>query len=148
MSLANNILALKTILEGIGGVANVYDVVRNWKTEKEFRKAARTASGEIQFWLLTRESTEARDLGPQLTSRRHTIALHGYYGVNDSAASEKTFQALVESVAAVVGADRRLNSTARHSGPAQVRTVDFRVLSNVLCHHAELALEVEEKPAR
>ena len=55
MPLENSILAIKTILEGISGVANVYDTVRNWKTEKEFREAARTVSGEIQFWLLTRE---------------------------------------------------------------------------------------------
>ena len=147
MSLENNILAIKTILEGISGVANVYDTVRNWQTEKEFREAARSSSGVIQFWLLTRESTEAEDLGPQLTARRHTIALHGYYGVNDAAASEKTFQALVESVAAAVGANRKLNATARHSGPPQVRAVDFRIINNILCHHVELELAVEEKPA-
>ena len=147
MSLTNILQAVKTILEGVSGVANVYDTVRNWQTEKQFRDAARTPAGGIQFWFLTRESTAAEDLGPQFTTRRHTLALHGYYGVQDAAASEKTFQALVESVVAALGANRALNQSARHSGPAQVRAVDFRVLNNVLCHHAELALEVEEKPA-
>ena len=147
MSLATNIQAVKAILEGITGVANVYDTVRNWQTEKQFRDGATTASSGIQFWFLTRESTAAEDLGPRLTARRHTIALHGYTAVSDAAASEKTFQALVESVVAALGADRKLNQTARHSGPAQVRAVDFRIVSNVLCHHAEIALVVEEKPA-
>ena len=147
MPLTNHIAAIQTILSGVSGVANVYDTVRNWQTEKQFRDAARTASGAIQFWFLTREATAAEDLGPKFTARRHTIALHGYYGVNDAASSETAFQALVESVVAALGANRKLNSTARHSGPVQVRAMDFRVLSNVLCHHAELVLEVEDKPA-
>ena len=147
MALANNIQAVKTILEGITGVANVYDTVRNWQTEKQFRDGAKAAGGGIQFWFITREATAAEDLGPRLTARRHTLALHGYTGVQDAAASEKKFQALIESVVAALGANRQLNQTARHSGPAQVRAVDFRILSNVLCHHAEIALVVEDKPA-
>ncbi|OFV92041.1 MAG: hypothetical protein A3H28_05005 [Acidobacteria bacterium RIFCSPLOWO2_02_FULL_61_28] len=147
MSLANNIQAIQTILEGVTGVENVYDTVRNWQTEKQFRDGAATPGGGIQFWFLTRESTAAEDLGPRLTARRHTVALHGYTALSDAAASEKTFQALVESVVTALGADRQLNQTARHSGPAQVRAVDFRIVSNVLCHHAEIALVVEDKPA-
>ena len=147
MALDNIITAVKSIVEGVSGVENVYDTVRNWQSEKQFRDGARTASGAIQFWFITREATEAEDLGPRLTARRHRIAVHGYAGVNDAALSEKTFQALLESVAAALGSDRKLNQTARHSGPAQVRAVDFRILSNVLCHHAELGVEAEEKPA-
>ena len=147
MSLANNIQAIQTILEGVTGVENVYDTVRNWQTEKQFRDGAATASSGIQFWFLTREASAGEDLGPRFTARRHTIALHGYTAVSDATASEKTFQALVESVVAALGADRKLNQTARHSGPAQVRAVDFRIVSNVLCHHAEIALVVEDKPA-
>lgn len=147
MSLPNNMQAIQTILAGVSGVANVYDRVRHWQNEKQFRDGAATPSGTIECWFLTREATRAEDLGPQFTSRRHTVAIHGYYGVNDAAASEKTFQALVESVAAALDADRKLNQTARHSGPITVRAVDFRILSNVLCHHAELALDVEDKPA-
>ncbi len=147
MSLANNIEAIKTILQGVSGVVNVYDTVRNWQTEKQFLDGARNPAGGVQFWFLTRESTEAEDLGPQFTARRHTIALHAYAGVNDAAASEKSFQALLESAVAALGANRKLNQTARHSRPAEVRAVDFRVINNVLCHHAELALEVEDKPA-
>ncbi len=94
-----------------------------------------------------REILAAEDLGPRFTGRRHTLAVHGYAGVQDAAASETTFQALVESVVAALGADRKLGATARHSGPAQVRAVDFRILSNVLCHLAEIALAVEDKPA-
>ena len=147
MALADNIQAIQTILGGVAGVANVYATVRNWQSDKQFRDGARTATGGVQFWFLTRESTAAEDLGPRLTARKHTIALHGYAGVNDAAASEQAFQALVESVVEAVGADRKLDQTARHSGPAQVRAVDYRIINGVLCHHAELALEVEEKPA-
>ena len=147
MALANNIQAVKAILEGVAGVENVYDRVRNWQTEKQFRDGARTPGGEIQFWFITREATAAEDLGPRFTARRHTLAVHGYAGVQDAAASETTFQALVESVVSALGADRKLNETARHSGPARVRAVDFRILSNVLCHHAEIVIAVEDKPA-
>ena len=147
MVLEDNIQAIQTILAGVPGIANVHDTVRNWQSEKQFRDAARTAGGGIQFWFLTREATAAEDLGPQFTARQHTIAIHGYAAVNDAAASEKAFQALVEAAVAALGANRRLNQTARHSQPAQVRTVDFRIFNNVLCHHAELALVVEDKPA-
>ena len=147
MALANIITAVQSIVGGVSGVENVYDTVRNCQSEKQFSDGARTTSGSIQFWFITRETTEAEDLGPRLTARRHRIAVHGYAGVNDAVASEKSFQALIESVVQALGADRKLNQTARHSGPAQVRTVDFRIVSNVLCHHAELVLVVEDKPA-
>ena len=93
------------------------------------------------------EATAAEDLGPQFTARKHTIAIHGYAGVNDAAASEKAFQGLLEAAVTALGADRKLSQTARHSEPVQVRAVDFRIFSNVLCHHAELTLVVEDKPA-
>ena len=147
MALANNIQAIEAILEGVSGIENVYPTVRNWQTEKQFRDGAKTTAGEIQFWFITREATEAEDLGPQFTARRHRIAVHGYAGVSDAAGSEASFQLLIEGVVAALGADRRLGETARHSGPAAVRTVDFRILSNVLCHHAEIVIEVADKPA-
>jgi hypothetical protein len=147
MALADNITAIRTILEAVTGVENVYGTVRNWQSDKQFRDGARTGSGGIQFWFLTREATAAEDLGPRLTTRKHTIALHGYAGVNDASASEQSFQALIENVVEALGADRKLGATARHSGPAEVRAVDFRIINGVLCHHAEVALMVEEKPA-
>lgn len=147
MSLADNLTAIQAILQGVEGVANVYDTVRNWQSEKEFLDGAKTPGDTIQFWFLAREATSAKDLGPQFTSRTHTVVIHGYLGVKDAAASEKMFQAVVEEVCSALNADRKLDSTARHSQPAQVRRVDFRVLMNVLLHHAELALAVEDKPA-
>jgi hypothetical protein len=147
MALANNMNAIRAALQTVPGVANVYDTVRNWQSDKQFRDGAKTVSGGVQFWFLTREATEAEDLGPRLTARKHTIALHAYSGVNDATESEKAFQALLESVVEALGQDRKLAQTARHSGPAQVRAVDFRVINGVLCHHAELALVVEDKPA-
>src|SRR5690348_12599338 len=133
MALSNNLTAIKTIIDAVPGVENVYDTVRNWQTEQQFRSGARTGAGTIQFWFLTREATSASDLGPQFTARKHRIAIHGYAGVADAAESEKSFQSLIEDVVEALGGDRRLAGTARHSGPAAVRTVDFRVISNVLC---------------
>lgn len=147
MALGNNLTAIKNIIDAVPGVENVYDSVRNWQTEQQFRAGARTTGGSIQFWFLTRESTSASDLGPQFTARKHRIAIHGYAGVSDAAASEQAFQMLIEDVVEALGADRKLQTTARHSGPTSVRTVDFRVISNVLCHHAELVLDVENRPA-
>lgn len=147
MSLSANLLATKALIEAVAGVENVYDSVRNWQTEQQFRAGARTAAGAIQFWFLTRESTSASDLGPRFTARKHRIAIHAYAGVADATESEKEFQALIEDVVTALGSDRTLATTARHSGPATVRTVDFRVINNVLCHHAELIVEVEDKPA-
>ena len=147
MALTNNLTAIKTIIDSVPGVENVYDTVRNWQTEQHFRGGARTVAGTIQFWFLTREATSASDLGPQFTARKHRIAIHGYAGVADAAESEKAFQALLEDVVAALGENRKLTGTARHSGPAAVRTVDFRVINNVLCHHGEIVLEVEDRPA-
>lgn len=147
MALSANLTAIKTLLLAVPGVENVYDSVRNWQTEQQFRGGAQTVAGAIQFWFLTRESSSASDLGPRFTSRKHRIAIHGYAGVADASESEKVFQALIEDVVEALGGDRKLAATARHSSPATVRTVDFRVISNVLCHHAELIVEVEDKPA-
>ena len=135
---------IKTDLEAVTGIGKVYPRLR-WTTDQlKFKEAFKTTSDVVNAWMITRFKTTAEHVNSDQISRRHSFKIVGVYGFNDEDATEDTFQALVEAVVTKFNADRDLGGAAFDSGPMQVETVEFRMFSGVLCHYAELTLEVEE----
>ena len=77
--------------------------------------------------------------------RVHTFVIHGYLGLDDSAATAKTFATLAEAVCNALDADATLNADALSSSriPCQL-DVDHVLFYSKLCHHATIALAVAE----
>jgi hypothetical protein len=107
-------------------------------------RALHVTGGRLHSWTITRTRTTAEYRTNTQTERRHTFVLRGYYALEDAAASEKTFQDLVESIEATFRGNDTLNDSAELVGPLQVERVEPVLFAGVLCHFAELSLWAQE----
>lgn len=146
MSLATIRAQYKTILQSVPGIGVVHDYER-WSADwdKFLAQFQDPASKKILGWTITRErSAESFKTGSGY-SRMYTMAIRGYMGLNDTDASEKTFQDLIETVCDTFRGKTTLNGVVEQvEAPLQVDSIDLRQLGSVLCHHCELRQTVEE----
>lgn len=145
MGLSDITAAIKTILEAVPGIGVVHDYERWNASWDEFLRQFQDGAGKINGCMFARKATPAvRDNMPTLR-RDHKILIRCIYGLQDLVGSERTFQALVEAIQAAFDSDNTLGGTAHDSGPAQVEIVENRQFGKVLCHWAEISIEVRER---
>jgi hypothetical protein len=82
--------------------------------------------------------------------KRYEIELHGYLGLDDSAATEKTMAGLAEDVVEELEKYPKLNGTIingtyTEDGWPRVQEFDHRAFAGVLCHHVLITAAVYEK---
>lgn len=146
MALSNIITAVATILGGVTNVGKVYSY-RRWAADEASFKSLFATGSTILAWTITRESTETDDFDGG-SHDYHAIVLRGWMGVKDSADTEATFQALVESVRAAFQTNRELfvtgTANAEFSERIKVRKVDYVKYGEYFCHYAELELKVKD----
>lgn len=151
----NNYLAIvadiKEKIQAVPGVGKVHDYARlatDWGT---YIARFKDESGRILGWEITRARVSEHRRGA--TFRHHTFVLRGFMGLQDSAATDKLFQALVEEVcaafrdtAAPLSAPWSYqNADAHEQTPTQVPVIDERMFGQVLCHYAEIHLSITER---
>lgn len=159
--------SIKTTLDGsvppggggnLAAVAKTHDYFRtmgNNATEIQ-RDALFVKNGVFHAWMVTLGDEDPfltvnskGEMGRNPANHEHGrygFKLYGFYAVNDAAASEKTFQDIVESVVNAFRADKKLGDTVIDSGPLQWRQGGYATLppgeGGVLCHRAVLDLPV------
>jgi len=146
-----NILAqIKTYLLTVTGIGNVHDYNRNFKNITDFNSGFKSSTADVicGWWISRERSAETGQEEIGYNQRRHTFVIRGIYSYDDASASEKTFQALVESVCDVFRDVHTMNGTAFDSSPVNVDLVDIRMIGKgdgeVMCHYAELRIDVVE----
>ncbi|MBA7676883.1 hypothetical protein ES703_85128 [subsurface metagenome] len=136
---------IKSILLGVSGVGTkVHDYERYAKTWEEYL-AFFKSNGLIKGWTITRTATPEAESTTTTNMRTHTFLIRGYYSLDDSAGTEKTFQDIIENIAAAFRVNKRLNGQAFDSGPLQVDMVGNVLFGSVLCHFCELRLLAQEE---
>lgn len=148
---------IKSTVEGVSGIGKVYDYERfaaNWGNMLALFK---TTGNIIHGWTVSRIATPRRynTIGRD-PERAYVFRLRGVYGLDDSAASEKTFQGIINLVADAFDDNMTLNgacvSLAPDWGPMadqaglQVVEIDVRAFGNVLCHHADCRICAVDRP--
>lgn len=145
--------AIAAKVAGVADVGRVHDYERYAKTEGDFRalyQADIGAAKSLRGWFLRRVSTKeisvALGVGMQVIAWRLT----GYLAIDDAAASEKTFDGLIEALRAAFRSDPTLGGavadlydlTQGDSAPygLQVEESAPVLFAGVLCHRAVLAL--------
>src|SRR5437660_1165598 len=111
--------SIKTLVAGvagISGVAPVYDYARHVTTEAEVLALLKGANQTRAHWWSVRPAREkpftvAQRMGCKDALYRWEI--HGWYALNDLAASEKAFDTIVEAVMIALLADLSLAGTVR-----------------------------------
>ncbi|MBI3089276.1 MAG: hypothetical protein HYY96_01300 [Candidatus Tectomicrobia bacterium] len=144
MSYTTALAQIKAVLQGVTGIGTVHDYAR-WNVDDASFSTLFVSSSIINFWTITRRETAERWDAVQHVVRRHTYLLRGYYGIDDSAATEKTFQSLVESVMTAFRTKTTLNNVAELVQPPQLEKLDAERFSGLLVHHARVKLLVEER---
>ena len=77
--------------------------------------------------------------------RDHAYKISGLYELDDAAASEKTFQGILDAIYDAFKSNYSLNGTALNSDPVQIDNVDTDEYGNRLFHTAELTLRVQDR---
>ena len=136
---------IKVILGEVSGVGTkIHEYERwaaNWKDYLAFFKEG----SKIKGWTITRSRTPEENKTPSTNTRIHTFIIRGYYSLDDSEATEVTFQDLIEDIATAFRTKPTLNGTAFDCSPLQIDSVAAIMFGNVLCHFCQLRLDVEEE---
>lgn len=129
------------------GKAHAYS---RWSADWSAFLALFQAGAQIRGWTVSREATATRQATAGEVEQAHVFVIRGIMGLQDSAASETAFQALLDSLQAAFLADDRLGGACETLSPdwgpmagsvgAQISTVETRMFGSVLCHYAELRL--------
>jgi len=134
---------IKNLLEAITGVGKVHDYERFTMRPEEFLLLFKDAtSNKIIGWEITRTGADVERVTSNKFKILHHFVIKGYYGLQDSSASEKLFNAVVELIIAKL----INNPIADTQGLAipQVKTINAQVFGDHLCHHAEIEYSVRE----
>lgn len=152
MSEATVRAAIYAIVNDVTNVGNVYDYER-WATmvKSVNALAVKTIAGVdvIRFWTIscTGWAAVADDFySTDGGLRRYTYKIRGAFGLDDSAASEKTAIGIVEDVIEALNASATLHNggTFFHSVLAGLDVFELRMIGDRLCHYAEITQVVEE----
>lgn len=150
MSYTSVLSDIKTILEGVTGTANVYDYPRYAADQSTQLSLFVTTAGILHTWWIERTSAPAEKVLGSQVFRRHNFELRGFYELNDADATEKTFQALVDTImdAFDIKANVNLTSGANLVDAAELvekLDVTFNVEGHSLCHMARVKIIVDEE---
>jgi hypothetical protein len=163
MSAIDAVEAVWNRLKAIDGVGpNVYNMLRNSKTDGEFQQIFVDAITDptkpiVRAWRVTRVGTDPRDEVMGAMSRTHNVEISGFMSYQDGI-SEPIFQQLIETICAAYdsyadGSARRRFVDSDHpngqfdwSGPMKVSGPRLGMLGSVLVHAAILNYPVREFP--
>lgn len=146
MSYETILAKIKSEIEEITDIGVVHDYQRYSKDWTTFLSLYRP-NGEtyIRGWDITRNATAEIYDDVNTTSRRtYSFLIRGWAQLDDSNTSEKTFQGLLEDICDKFRGQLKLDNTANLAGAVQIILVEQRQLGSVLCHYAEMTLEIME----
>jgi len=136
---------IKTKLEAISGVENVYDYKR-FSNDLATYKDLFVKDSRVNTWDIERNSFTRTDRGAtSVEDVTHNFIIRGFYSVYDKLASEKTFQDLVETICASFISDPTLGGTANILHVPIEGEFSTAMLGAVLCHVVTINLIVTDR---
>lgn len=146
---------IKSVLEGVADIGMVHDYERwmdDWAQLLVLFKATIGGMDQLRAWTITLSQVQQEVIGFQgggideTILVRYTYRVRGYLALDDSAATEKTFAALVMAVMTALEANTTLQGAVlERDGPVvSLATLEHRMFAGVLCHYAELLVHPQE----
>jgi hypothetical protein len=150
MSAATIRSALKSIILTIDDTGAVYDYSRWTSTWDGFLDLFRISIAgdmvvrgwEIEYRGFTPGGPEELDF---VFMRQHHFFISGYLQVNDAAESEKAAAALAEELCDALDANAGLHGGDYYDTSAATLALLYREFSGVLCHQAQISINVTEQ---
>jgi len=146
MSLSNIRSQIKTKLEAISGVENVYDYKRfchDWVTYKDLF----VKDSKVNTWEIERKTFTAVSHGGSgdVEDTQHNFIIRGFYSIYDSLETDKTFQDLIKTICASFLNDPTLSGKAKIVHLPITGTFSTGKLGEVLCHIVEINVTIEDR---
>lgn len=132
---------------GISGVAPVYDYLRLVTSEAEIKTIMAAGQGRAHWWSVT----PARENPFEIVQRMgcqdgvYRFEIHGWYALQETAASEKAFLVIVVALLNALSADLKFGGTVREYELPAWREHDHRMVSTVLLHHVLVSVGVKKE---
>ncbi len=147
--------AIKSVLQGVTNIGQVHDYTRwmdDWAQLLALYKATIGGVDQLRAWEISLQQVQQEVIGFEGGGTtgtiwvRYTYRIRGYLAVDDSAATEKTFAALVLAVMTALEASTTLQSAVleREEPVVSLATMEHRMFAGVLCHYAELLVHPQE----
>ena len=149
MSYTTILAQLKILLDAVTGIGTTFDCFQLVHDEQTLKETF-VSSGKLHAWLITRAQTPGENQTAKHTLRNHSFDVYGYYSLEDTTESEKTFQQLcdivmnkfdeVENIA--------LMDNVYIIAPSQLISFEHVMFCDVLCHRAIIRITAEEELIR
>jgi hypothetical protein len=147
---------IKVILQGVPGIGVVHDHERLAVDINKMLKLFQTADGTINTVMFRREKMAKKSLSLGAPKQRaHVFIFRAIRGLQDEQATELIFDTLLTAIEETFDAHDDLNGTCESCdmdfGPMaglsgmQIDLSENRMFGGVLCHYAELRLQVVER---
>jgi hypothetical protein len=140
------------IVNGVTNIGKVYDYERwaaDWSTFISLFKTTISGTAQIRGWEIGRRGFSEKQVAIGTpygqNEKRHIFFIRGYLGLDDSAATEKIFNGLIEAISDAFRNNWTLNDTALNHEWIQADIIEMRMFGSVLCHYCELSLAVCEE---
>lgn len=132
------------LVNGISGIGQVHDYER-YASRVADLKALYAYQGQIRGWHLRRIGTKESSPGRGRHVVDHAWQWRGYMSLDDSAATEETFDDLIEAIRDAYRADDSLSGLVAtmiigDQAGVQVQDSGPVLFGGVLCHSARLAV--------
>lgn len=138
--------AIYNAIDGISNHGAIHDYTRWHPIYADFLSLFKVTIGgtaQIRGWMVSlTEINQVQDDHTGNIERTYTYRINGYMGLDDSAATEKTFVALVETLINALDDDSTLEAYLYH--PPANGVIDTWNFGGVLCHHAQITQIVTE----
>lgn len=146
MSLSLIRTQIKTKLEAISGVENVYEY-RKFCNDLVTYKDLFIKDSKVNTWEIERRSFERTGRGGSgdIEDIIHNFTIRGFYSSYDTLATEKTFQDLVETICADFISDPTLGGKARIVNMPITGEFSIVMLGSVLCHTCNVNLSIQDR---
>jgi len=142
---------VKIILESVTNIGNVHDYIRSTVFWNDFFTKHKDTN-QILTWEISRISTAEEVWSVQNAAGSepnfhdtHSIVIVGHMSLQDSTATEKTFQDLVTAIQTKFRQNNDLNGTVIIPKQLQVKSVGHANYAGILVHRAVLTYEAIER---
>ena len=146
--------AVKARIDAVADKGQTHDYFR-WARDDSalLDQIVTTVSGtdQIRAWMLTVYGPVSNvPAAREFHRKEYEIELHGYLGLDDSAATEKTMANLAEDVVEELEKYPDLNGTLTNGaytddGQPSIEEFDHRMFAGRFCHHVLITATVYEK---
>ena len=144
MSYSLILAQIKATVESASGIGTVHDYERWANKHADFETLFKSGS-KINGWFISREAIQDEWVTQLEILTTYTYVIKGFYSLDDSAASEKTFQALVDAVMNKLRAKVTYSDTTEKAEPPQARLIGSLTVFGIACHYCEIEVSADER---